>query len=180
MVNIELTLTKYIRDLVELQNTVVIRVDDAAYSCISHGLTEELLELHLAETQEDITKEAGDVFAYATLLLVAAELDNSIHSIANDSYSSLVTAVAIYLTDAYICSVGVDTIELAQDCAGSFKRYFRGEEVVSQRKIASYACNAVAYNCAEVPLKHILDTNISKLTDRAKRGVMDVGKGDNR
>jgi len=170
-----------IRDYVErlslLQPQLTAKSDVCYYACISHGLTEELLELHFANTRDKKVREAGDVFAYATLLLMSSALEDAND---NTSANTIYDDVAYLLTYAIEFSISNSPLFSALECASALKRYFRFELDTNDECIASYAADAVAYVLPNVDIREILETNLSKLEDRAKRGLLDKGRGDDR
>lgn len=172
----------YVTKLMELNvDTLVGSTNSIYYGTISHGLVEELLELKVAEPAA-VTKELGDVFAYATLLMLSDELEQTIHMYSRDYKDSVCTATADDFQSAVERAQSDDLVTLALFAAGSFKRRFRGEGGMGVYTIAHIAASAYAYTSTHtsIDLTHVLNTNISKLTDRKQRGLLTKGKGDNR
>lgn len=172
---------EYVHQLWQL-NTEIIKgkQNKSFYATCSLGLVEELLELYFAQgsNSDAEVKELGDTFAYATLLMLSAELEREIHMLSYDTIDSICTAVADDLERAIETRVEEPLVNLALFASGSFKRCFRGERGLSCYSIAHVAASALAnfsYSASDV-----FDVNISKLASRKQRGLLDKGKGDNR
>lgn len=182
-----LTFAEYTRQLLMLNAEIIRSASDTrCFSSIAFGLAEELLELHevayddnAEETKVERTKELGDVFAYATLLMLAIEMDNDIHTMANDPIASLVDAVADEFTNALSSPVRSSLTELALDVTGAFKRYYRQERDISIAFVAEVAIGA-SFTQDDLDYPLVLATNINKLKDRSKRGMLNKGSGNNR
>lgn len=177
---------EYVRELLKLNDGILKPATDIHFLChVTHGLVEELLELIIVldeGTTDEITKERGDVFAYATLLMTSLQMTNPIHLFSVDFHDSIITAVADELQSALDNALIDDLIVIAQECAGVFKRASRGESGINTGMIAQVAASAslVSGVVSGVDYKDVLGSNISKLKDRATRGRIDRGKGDNR
>lgn len=176
----------YVKQLLKLnEGNLKPRYDSKFYAAIALGFTEELLELHEAVTDSsnlstDVSKECGDVFAYAVLLMVSNELTNDVHLFATDQYQSIITYVADAFDNALAHNTEDDIWRLSLQSASYFKRWFREGAEVSTEAIASLA--AAAFHSCYLYIKagEVMDANISKLKERKQRGTMLQGKGNNR
>lgn len=175
----------YAKELLMLQYELLQPAYHAVYfSTLSHGLTEELLELYEVVdndgSEQERISELGDVFAYATLLVISMEMANDMHKASVTPLESILELTVSYFINALGSPIRSSLTELALDSAGSFKRHFRGEEgYVSPDVIAEIAVGALRTQ-DDLDLGEVLKFNIDKLTDRKNRGLMAKGKGNNR
>lgn len=166
-------LSDYICKLLELNKEPLQTWDNQRlYSSFAFGLVEELLEFNEVNEKmftvadlKSLTKEAGDVLAYVVLVLIAQGLTSN--QIAVEYYEHLESFSS--------------PLAAASTMAGLFKRDFREHQIVPVAKVL-FCLNTVLNELAphEITLADIAEANLAKLTDRANRGVMFKGTGEDR
>ena len=182
---------QYVTSLIDLNyDKIQSRHHSEYYASINIGLVEELLELGEAEGVEANVKEAGDVIAYTTLIIVSNQLSNGLHLYSHDIMDSLVTEASDTLSYTFGNTPSAEyPSHLALQVASTAKRYFREGEVITDVFVANVA--AMAYEHARLTLEHrylpemltveqVLSTNIEKLRKRRQDGLLFKGRGDNR
>lgn len=174
------TLKTYVTQLLKLNWQKMTEINFGFLPSISLGFAEELFEFADVMKKEtpvaltDVTKEAGDVFAYGVLLLASfnvGDMSKVIDAVVND----------------YVYAADEDDLTFDDLCLfssasiGNLKRIFREQaEFDPLAVIAVLEIVRASVAPLTITLADICETNIRKLTDRSNRGVMFQGKGDNR
>lgn len=161
------TLDGYVKGLAKLNETHVTpgqMPTIQVFNSLAWGLVEERLELALATTKDSILKEAGDVLAYATLLLLCVFDETNVVSL---------------LTNA------LDTVKPTNHAlafASNIKRHNREGQVFDWVLVMPILKSAlvVAATAHKFSIADVAEANLLKLIDRADRGVMLKGSGDAR
>lgn len=167
---------EYCEQLLELQTPTGVQkpTNFRYYAAISFGFVEELAEFLSATSGDgDMLKEAGDVLAYCTLLIMSREL--GYQSIPNDERTITNTVAIFESNDNYTLSVDIN--DYPGYFSGKFKRYFRENANVSVIDITAATIEII--NSSGFSFSDVAQANIDKLSSRFARGVMH-GSGDNR
>jgi hypothetical protein len=161
------TFAEYAKELLKLNENYpcLLGRDESRYADLGFCLLEELAELYLAVRREDVLKEAGDVLAFFTLLLSAhGEVDN-FEKLKYESGSSCFN----------------DLAEAINHLAKAIRKWFRVHEPVNVKLLVSALNTALMIaDDHNITFAEIMQTNISKLKDRAARDTLFTGSGDNR
>jgi hypothetical protein len=153
----------YVQSLAELNSSIVtpgIMPEPSVLNAFAWGFVEELEEYAEAKAEQKI-KEAGDVLAYTTLLLLcAAEVQD----------------VAEVL--CYWCKGGFTGLSFFSN----MKRINRENQSIDWANVLCGWTDVLrnAGNLHSLTFADIAEANISKLKDRAERKVMFSGSGDDR
>lgn len=155
---------EYVTALAELNSSYITPgniPNCVVFNALAWGLAEELLEYEDASSHEEVIKEAGDVLAYATLLLLTQA------SIVEVAECLEIGTVLPFNPLAYFSNL---------------KRMNReGEKFLWIEALKAW-CDTFeqAEDFHSLSFEEIAQANIDKLQDRAKRNVMFQGAGNNR
>lgn len=137
------------------------------------GLLEEYEEFWAKYEENDITsdiKEAGDVLAYATLILLC--FSNSVETVAAnlEKINASVLKTTNYPTFSRLYFTS------------NLKRFNREDTPIHLHLVEDCLAEVlhIIHLVHKISFKEVATTNISKLTDRKARNVMFKGSGDNR
>ena len=165
MTNVYLTYVTELSKLNESYVTPAIMPNFKVFNALAWGLIEEYYEYFDSGTNvENRTKEAGDVLAYITLLLLTLNCVNDV--------AELLDLVDQSAFNFEVC--------LLSYCSNLKRINREGESFNWTVALALFDFVLADIKTYGVDFKTVAETNLDKLYDRYRRDVMFSGSGDSR